>query len=443
MNKLFGENRLEKFFDTLSNWAERTLFNQDAPIELGLIVICLLLTSLSAPFVRGRVQRLNDKTDDNSILTPILTAVADIVRWGMLLLVLYLGAEAMKSVGMSTQLVTLAVNLTGVWIVICIVRQLIKDPFWSWTLGIFAFLVAALNLADLLDPTIRLLDSIGITIGSSRVTIYKVLKGLALTAVLLWLAVLITHLFERQMGRVTTMTPSVRVLMGKIAKIILIAVALFTGVNAIGIDLTALAVFTGALGVGIGFGLQKVISNLVSGMILLMDRSVKPGDVISVGTTYGWVNTMGARYVSLLTRDGIEHLIPNEDLITQRVENWSYSNNLVRVKVPFGVHYKSDVHKVRALALEAAAETERVLADPKPVCGLVEFGDSSVNFNIMAWIRDPQEGVSNVKSAILFNLWDKLKENEIEIPYPQRDLHWRSDSPVPVQITGDNGKDQG
>ena len=137
----------------------------------------------------------------------------------------------------------------------------------------------------------------------------------------------------------------------------------------------------------------------------LLDRSIKPGDVIAVGDTYGWVNTMSARYVSLLTRDGIEHLIPNEDLITQRVENWSYSNSQIRVSIEFGVHYQSDIKLARDLALEAAREHERVLASPEPVCGLKEFGDSSVNFTIHCWIRDPEEGVGNVRSEVLKRLW--------------------------------------
>jgi small-conductance mechanosensitive channel len=169
-------------------------------------------------------------------------------------------------------------------------------------------------------------------------------------------------------------------------------------------------------------------------VILLLDRSIKPGDVISVGNTFGWVDKMGARYTSLLTRDGIEHLVPNEDLITQRVENWSYSDNMVRVPILFGVHYDSDVKLARELALEAARECARVLKDPPPVCSMTEFGDSSVNFRLRVWIDDPQNGTGNVRGDVLMRLWDKLHEHNIEIPYPQRDLHLRSSEPLTVHL---------
>ncbi len=202
--------------------------------------------------------------------------------------------------------------------------------------------------------------------------------------------------------------------------------------STVGIDLTAFAVFSGAVGVGIGFGLQKVVSNLISGVILLMDKSVKPGDVITVGETYGWINTLGARYASVVTRDGTEYLIPNEDIITQQVVNWSYSNNAVRLKIPIGISYKADVRKAIALCLEAAAEVERVVDQPKSVCLLKGFGDSSVDLELRIWISDPQNGVSNVKSQVLLLVWDKFHAHDIEIPFPQRDLHIRSAEPVPV-----------
>lgn len=200
--------------------------------------------------------------------------------------------------------------------------------------------------------------------------------------------------------------------------------------------MTAFTVFSGAIGVGVGFGLQKIVSNLISGVILLIDKSIKPGDVISVGDEYGWVNSLGARYVSVVTRDGTEHLIPNEELITQRVENWSYSNNLVRLRAPVGVHYKSDVRHAISLCIEAARATPRVLQDPAPVCLLKGFGDSSVDLEIRFWIQDPAEGMSNVLSEVLLRVWDRFHEEGVEIPYPQRDLHIRTPAPAPAADPG-------
>lgn len=173
-----------------------------------------------------------------------------------------------------------------------------------------------------------------------------------------------------------------------------------------------------------------MVSNLISGVILLLDKSIKPGDVIGIGDTYGWINSLGARYVSVVTRDGIEHLIPNEELITQRVENWSYSNNLVRLKVIVGVSYHSDLRKVMALCLEAAAESPRVLKEPNSVCLLKGFGDSSVDLDLRFYINDPKNGTSNVKSDVLLRIWEKFQAHGIEIPFPQRDLHIKTSAPT-------------
>ena len=160
--------------------------------------------------------------------------------------------------------------------------------------------------------------------------------------------------------------------------------------------------------------------------MLLIDNSVKPGDVIEIDGTYGWINNLRARYASVITRDGTEHLIPNEDLITQRVINWSFTNKLVRMKVPIGVSYNADPHQCIQLVIAAAQSVERVLNDPAPICHVLGFGDSAVDLELRFWISDPSNGVTNVKSAVLLNVWDAFKDNQIEIPYPQRDLHIRS-----------------
>jgi small-conductance mechanosensitive channel len=202
--------------------------------------------------------------------------------------------------------------------------------------------------------------------------------------------------------------------------------------STVGIDLTALAFFSGAVGVGLGFGLQKIVSNLVSGIILLADKSIKPGDVITVGDSFGWVGTMGARATSVRTRDGREFLIPNEDFITQQVINWSYSNEEVRLDVDFGVAYASDPHQVIHLAVEAAMSADRVLKEPRPVCHLVGFGESSIDFKLRIWIRDPIDGITNVRGQVMLAVWDALKRCGVQIPFPQRDLNMRT--PVRVEM---------
>ena len=216
-------------------------------------------------------------------------------------------------------------------------------------------------------------------------------------------------------------------MIGKVAKIGLVLAAGAIALSSVGVDLTALTVFSGAVGVGLGFGLQKVVSNFVSGVIILLDKSIKPGDTISLEGTFGWIRELRARFVSVVTRDGREYLIPNEDFITQRVINWSFSDNFVRLDVNFGVSYDADPHKVSQLAIEAAMSVARVEADRRPVCWLTDFGESSLDFVLRFWIRDPQQGLTNVRGKVLLALWDTFKENGISIPYPHREIIVKQD----------------
>jgi small-conductance mechanosensitive channel len=260
-------------------------------------------------------------------------------------------------------------------------------------------------------------------IGNVRVSPLTVIKTAISLWFALWLATGAATLLERRLEMIKGSSAATRVLFAKLVRIFLITAAILIALSSVGIDLTALAVFGGALGVGLGIGLQKIFSNLVSGVILLMDRSIKPGDVIAINNTFGWVNYLGARYASVITRDGTEHLIPNEEMITQRVENWSYSNDLVRLKIPIGISYHSDPHKAIELCVEAAGMVPRVQKNPEPRCQMMGFGDSSVDLELRIWINDPPNGRANVISDVLLVVWDKFHEHGIEIPFPQRDLH--------------------
>ena len=342
--------------------------------------------------------------------------------------------------GISHELVRVTSTLLAAWIVIHVASALLADEVWARSVAIFAWLLAALRITHLLEPTVAFLDGLAMTFGSVRVSAYLLLKGVIVAALLLKLALSTSTMLQRRIDRFPNLTPSVRVLISQLLRISLITMAVVVALGSVGIDLTAFAVFSGALGVGIGFGLQKVVSNIVSGIILLVDRSVKPGDVIEIGDTYGWVNSLGARYAGVVTRDGTEHLIPNEDLITQPVINWSYSDTFVRRKIRVGVHYASDIDKATEVMMDAVQSTERVLSDPHPSCFLVGFGDSSVDFEIRFWIADPQNGTANVTDKVLRKVWHGFREAGIEIPYPQRDLHLRSSEVVRVQTVSDQDR---
>jgi small-conductance mechanosensitive channel len=313
----------------------------------------------------------------------------------------------------------------------------VRDPLWSRFVAVVVWVIAALSILDLLAPTMATLDGVAITLGGLRISALRVVEAVLSLALLLWIATLVGRVLERRITAATNLTPSLQVLIIKLLKIVLALIAVIVALRTVGIDLTAFALLTGAIGVGIGFGLQKLVSNFVSGITILLDRSIKPGDVLVVGNTYGRVHSLGARYVSVITRDGTEFLIPNEDLVTQQVINWSYSSDQVRLKLPIGISYNSDVRRAIALCLEAASVVERVLKQPAPVCLLMGFGNNSVDLELRFWIKDPMNGVSNVKSEVLLRVWDHFHAHDIEIPFPQRDLHIRK--PVEVTVRGVEG----
>tara|TARA_B100001179_G_scaffold231968_1_gene223337 strand:+ start:1639 stop:2985 length:1347 start_codon:yes stop_codon:yes gene_type:complete len=320
-------------------------------------------------------------------------------------------------------------SLVAAWIVIRLAAQIIQNTFLRQIVALIAWFVAALNIIGVLDETSIALDSIGFSIGKSEITALAVIKAVFLIFALLYAALFTSTLTERRLAQVSSLTPASRVLISKIARVLLIIFALLIGVTAAGVDLSVLAVFSGALGLGIGFGLQKGVSNLFSGIMLLLDHSINPGDVIEIkdqagaDSTFGWVHHMGARYTEIVTRDNKSYLIPNEDFITQQVVNWSHGDTLVRIEVKFGVHYNSDPHKVVQVAAEAATKPERVVEEPKPVCWIIDFGNSSIDFTLRFWIKDAEKGVTNVKGQVYMALWDALKENGIQIPYPHREIY--------------------
>ena len=273
---------------------------------------------------------------------------------------------------------------------------------------------------------VELLDSAAIIVGGLRVSLLTVVKGVLSLTILLWAATLASQLFERRIIRVAEITPRARVLLGKLLKTTLVTIAVVLSLTSIGVDLSTFALFTGALGVGVGLGLQRTVSNLFSGIVLLLDKSIKPGDVIDVGGTYGWVASLGARYVAVETRDGTEFLIPNEDIITHQVINWSHNNDRVRLKVPIRVPHDSDLDQVMALMLEAAAIPPRILASPAPIVLIMAFGESAIELELRFWITDAQNGVHNIKSQVLYEIWRLFRQQGIQIPYPKRDLYLRS-----------------
>lgn len=357
------------------------------------------------------------------------------VEFALLWLMLqWFALVALREAGVPFPAVQVVVSLLVAWIAVRLAASLIASVFWSRVIAVCFVIGAALKASGLWQPTLDILGEMAVSLGTVRITMLGVIEA-TLIMVLLWsIATAVGNWLDRWAERLPGFSPSGRVLLGKAFRVGTMSIAVIVALHALGVDVTTLAVFSGALGLGIGFGLQKVSSNLISGMILLLDRSVKPGDVIAVDGRYGWINVLGARYVSVVTRDGVEYLIPNEELISSRVENWSHSNNLLRLHVPFGVAYGSPLRTVVTLAEESARETPRVLLAPAPECLLTAFADSSVNFELRFWISDPRNGVHNVKSAVLMLLSERCSEQGIQFPFPQRDLHLKTPTALPVRL---------
>ena len=426
MDQILTDDNFEKVEELFASWIRSDVFVWSNLAQL-LIVALLFVAArpiatrlqawLDARFARQPRRRVSSIFLKNIVKLTALTLPA---VW---LFLLWVAVVSFDYAQQPTDVLRIAASLLAVWLAIRLTSNLVRDPGWAKAITVIAWALAALSILGLLDDATAVLDGVAITIAGVRISAFLVLNAVLSLAILLWAAILASRVLERRITQSVQLTPTFQVLLVKLLKVVLVGIAIALALSTVGIDLTAFAVFGGAIGLGIGFGLQKIVSNLISGVIILLDRSIKPGDVIKVGDTFGWINSLGARYASVVTRDGTEYLIPNEDLITQQVVNWSYSHDAVRLKILIGISYKSDPRKAIALCFEAAREESRILENPPPNVLVKGFGDSSVDIEIRIWIRDPKNGVSNIKSAILLRVWDKFHEHGVEIPYPQRDVH--------------------
>jgi small-conductance mechanosensitive channel len=349
-----------------------------------------------------------------------------VIRHGSAALLLAIANAAHPWPPLARLPIGIALGAAIAWLTSVLLRGLGLARWIAHAVALVLFAALFAQALGGLEELQQLLSSVGFDIGSRRVSL---LSGVTILLTLVALYA-VARLGNRLVGNAIESSggfdPTQKLLGRKIAQIVVVVVVFFVGIDLIGIDLTALAVFTGAFGLAIGFGFQKTFGNLISGIILLMDRSIKPGDVIVVGENVGWVNKIGIRAVSVITRDGKEHLIPNEILMTTEVENWSYSDRNVRVHVPVTVAYDCDLKLAQELMLRAAAESPRVLDTPKPNVWLIRFGDNGVEHEILVWISDPEGGIGNVQSDVLNRLWWLFKEYGISVPYPQHDVHIRS-----------------
>ena len=402
--------------------------------EGGTILVVLLVSFILAAILKATLYKKLGKVSSPWVSNTLVPAFAALTMPSAYVLLCAMVKGNILQRGIDDVLLSPASNLAVGWFLVVMVNRMTQEPFWQKLLGTIIVIITLLGISGLLEPTTRGLDSIVIPLGTLNITLLGIVKGLFMLLFLVWMSVRLSGAAESQMHKMPNITPSMEVLFSKILKVVLISLSILIGLQSIGIQLSSLTVLGGAIGLGLGFGLQKVISNLISGVILLLDKSIKPGDVISIGNTYGWINKLSARYVSVITRDGRENLIPNENLITNEVENWSFSDTKVRLRCPIGISYDADVRQAIELCKQAALNCDRVLKDPAPQCPVKGFGDNSVDLELRFWIKDPAKGVTNIKSLVYLAVWDLFHEHGIEIPFPQRDIHIRDGDRMRIQI---------
>ncbi len=420
---LESANSLLQIFGLSLNWGHLTW----GVIQLGIAILCFVGARIAAKRVEPKLEA---KVRDMQFAPNRLRLVAVLLRRTHLfffVFALWFAVSALRALTWDSRsffLFSIA-NLASAWLIISIVSRIIKNRTLARAVAILGWFIASLQILGVLSASVELADQLAIQLGEFRLSALLVFQGILLLSFLFWAAFFLSRLVEKQFQSLEDVSPTMRVLVGKLSRFLLLTLASIIGLSMLGIDFTALTLVSGAIGLGIGFGLQKVVSNLISGVILLLDRSIKPGDVISVGNTFGWITSLSARYASVTARDGREYLIPNEDLITQRVENWSFNDPYIRIEILFGVSYNADPHKVKELAVKAALaqpRTIRTTGEYQTVCHVVAFGESSIDFTLRFWISDPTNGITNIRGDVFLALWDTFKEHDIEIPYPHRHL---------------------
>ena len=422
--------------DTLTAWLQHSnqLLQQPASWwQLGVLVVTAILTSL----FNRRIQHTLEEQASPTLRGFRHIAVRSTQRllWPLTALAIVLPAKAILNwYELPVQLLTIAVPVLMALAMIRFSIYLLRKAFTinpllkssENVLSVLIWLGVVLHLVGWLPAVLALLDSMAFTLGEHRISVLSVCKLLLLVALAFTLAIWLSDLISRQLQRSAHISPSMRVGFNKFSKFILLTLAFLIALNAVGINLSSLAIFGGALGVGLGFGLQRIASNFISGFILVLDRSIKPGDVITVGDKFGWVEALNSRYVVVRNREGVDTLIPNENLITTEVINWSYADPNVRVIIKVQISYDDDPELAMALMLECAKASPRILQDPIPTVRLMEFADSGIELQLRVWIADPENGTGAIKSDVNLAIWRAFKANNITIPYPQRDLHIKS-----------------
>ncbi len=431
--------RLSDFWDGLQS----NMLTVGVAIEAAILLAAIVPAAFFGPRLRKLIQTQIAPRAPYGVLRRAANAFAHLATPIALYVVLQVAVIVLQTANSSTGLISAAVSLLTAWIVVRLVTLVIRSPFWSRVTFYVIWPIMALDAFGVLDDVVRQLEAFSVPIGSDENGVEQtfsaldLLRTLAVFGVLFWGARFLNHLIQGRINAIDELTVSFKALLSKILDVLLPIVALVAALQIVGFPFATLAIFGGAVGLGIGLGMQRTVSNFFAGFTLIADKSIKPGDVIEIDDSYGWVTAMNARYVTLRTRDGTSHLVPNDKFIEEGVVNWSHDDRVVRLHAPFGVSYETrDVRGLARAAEERALTVDRVLKTPSPRCNLMEFGDNSINFDLRFWINDPANGSANVRSDVMMAIWDMLHEMGVEVPFPQRDIHIKS-APQGLKITSE------
>ena len=433
MEQSFGSKLLGWFLKSI-DVLQHQIFSPDNMVQVPAIMVTFVLAWLLALTGGPRLQKVFhhvavDREQEEFYLSALLPLFLP-ASW---MVALWMSKLTAVHYGWPFNLVDMVLDLAAAWLVVRFASALIPNVLASRVVAIVAWSVAALSILGLLSPAIDALAAASFSLGTGRTSLLILIEAVITAVILIWGSMVVSRVVENRMTKMTSLSPSFQILFGKLFKFCLISIAVMVSLGMFGIDLTAFAVFTGALGVGLGFGLQKSVANLFAGVILLIDKSIKPGDIVEVAGTFGWVLAVRARYVEVETRDGTEFLIPNEDIITQRVFNWTHQDDNVRLKLPVRIAYDADVRVALSLMSEAAGRIPRVLVDPSPNPRVIGFGENGIELELRFWIADVRNGIHNVSSDVLIEILDLFREHRVRVPLPQRDLYIHS---LPETATG-------
>lgn len=402
--------------------------------QLGFILLAIVITFTVNHFLQ---RKLHQNAQMISGLRRMAVRGSQRILWPFCLAILLALSHAiLKQLNLPHGVINFLMPIVLALAVIRILLYILRKAFIASALAktsetaiaMIIWLVVILHLTDLLTPLLTAMDNLAFTLGENKISLLAVIKLILVIIFAFTFAIWLAELLNQRIKGSKHISPSMQVGFSKFSKVLLITLAFLIALNAVGINLSSLTIFGGALGVGLGFGLQRIASNFISGFILVLDRSIKPGDVISVGENFGWVHELKARYVVVRSREGVDTLIPNENLITSEVINWSYDDRNVRLKIVVRVSYEDDPEQAMAIMLSCANKSIRVLEKPEPTVMLKNFAENGIEIELRVWIGDPEYGEDSVKSDIHVAIWRAFKAANITIPYPQRDLHIRSDN---------------